>query len=374
MTAGRRTAAVLLALAVGLTACSDGGGGPDDEAAATTTTPTLQIDESAVTSVALDGDFTRGLPRTARGIAADHRLQPLVVGGDPALFGAGGGLVRVSADSSSRVAATPGIEASREDNRPGQLRWVERMVSIDDGLVAMGPEVGRHGIPEIFASPVLWGSPDGATWEALGVSGLGSGSDDVYLSTLVQLPDGGLLLGGNVTEDDGETIPTLWRADNTSSTWQRLDADGLDQPDVDQLTDVAAVGDTVLVAKIVLQGDDRADLVVFRGTVDRGFEEVETAGLEGLDVEGGFDILAQLISVDDVFLIYGSLAIDEDDPTGKRDLAFFTSPDGVDWETHPLDATIVDAYFPQGVVADDDELITATATGHGVMIRRYPRE
>ena len=369
----------VVAVAAGLllaAACSDDV--PDESATTTTEAPGPIVDPEPATEVLLGEEIDRGAPRVISTARPDGRLQPVVVDGEPALFGPGGALSVLRGDEMALVDAQ-GLEASEaESRRLDRILWVEGMTSTDEGLVAWGADYGHHGLPgEPYASPLLWSSEDdGRSWEVRSVYAIPSGTDGVFLAAMTPLDDGSLLAAGTVLEGD-EHVQHLWRAENLSSTWQEVDAPGLDRPDEfgasDRILDLAAVGDVVLATSYVQQ-DGAQDLVLSRGTVGGEFEEVEATGLEDLDVEGEDDILAQLVAVDDTFLLYGSLPREGADPAGKRQLAFFTSPDGETWQAQPLDDTIVRARFPLGVAVDDDELITATATGRAIMIRRYPRD
>jgi hypothetical protein len=338
----------------------------------TTTEPPPLVDPSPSSEVVFGPEINRGAPRVVSTAVPDGRLQPVVVDGEPALFGPGGAVVVVNGDD-AELLPTEGLDVTRDDSlRLSRVRWLEGMTATTDGLVAFGVSADSTEP----ARPLLWRSEDGRSWDSLPVTGIPSGSDGTFLNALAQLPDGSLLVGG-ARYDGDEYFQTLWHAADEDGPWERIDGAGIDLPDdpegTDRVLDIAAVGDTILVTEYVVGFAGYRDVVVFRGTVDDGFEPLDTTGLDELDLVGADGIVPQLVAVDDTFALYGSIPRADDMATGTRQLAFFISSDGEDWEAQPLADTIALARLPLGAAVDEDEIITATGGERSVAIRRYSR-
>lgn len=330
----RRAAAFGLAAAA-LAACS----ADDGDTAATTTTvpapPTVNpFGRTSTEAIGVD--------------LLDDRLPLTHWDGTAVLMGSGG-LVRLGVEEGAEVTPTEGV---------GPVDLLD--ASGDDLLLAVGHDDG----------PVAWRSTDGDTWEELDLTGLDNGTGEVTVTTLVGLNEAGFLAGGEVVDGDQVTL-TLWRSED-GEAWEVLDSPGLSG---EHLAGLAVAGDTLLAVR-EQAGVDGSTLGVMTYSEGGTWTEQATTGLEPLDLPDG-DVVPSVTTIgssaQELFVLFASVPTDEEH--GERTPALFTSPDGEDWTTVPLEGpTMPDPFHVQTITSVDGGAVAVAEGGEGLDVWRFDRD
>ncbi len=363
----RPTVGIALALAL-LAGCGDGDG-------ETATTDTIDVGAPTSTlagTTAEEGSSPLGAVTTeAVGpeVFADLPLPPVNISGatsQPAFtawdggavfLGPAGGLVRFGPESGAELTPTEGIDTGEEGTTE---RVVDVLASDDETLLAIGhqEEFVADVIPT--TSTQVWRSTDGTTWEALDAEGFESGTDTVKVTALIADPEGGWVAGGEIDDGD-QTRLTLWHSVD-GLRWEEVRVDGLDQPETEEdgesIESLAVVFDMMLVVREATGLDD-SRLTLLRGTGGE-FQELEPTGLDALELPNS-DVIPAVAAVDDQFVLFASVPVDDGDEFGERIPTLFTSPDGETWTATELDGpTLLDPFSLQALSATDRGAIGLT--------------
>jgi hypothetical protein len=231
------------------------------------------------------------------------------------------------------------VEAGGDDGA------VDAVAAGDDTLLALGHDGG---------ATVVWRSSDSERWERLDAGGL----DGAEVTGLTADPDGGFIAYGQVAEDD-QTVLTLWRSDD-GAQWEVIDTPGLDQ-----------VGDA-FVASREAEGLDDSTLTIVQGERDGDWVEVETSGLEPLDLPNS-DVLAPLARFGEGVALFGSLPVVPDEEFGERQVSLFTSDTGERWTAAGLDGPgQEDPLAPAELTEVDGGVAGLTGSSDGLVLWWVP--
>ncbi len=196
--------------------------------------------------------------------------------------------------------------------------------------------------------------------DLLDAEGFESGTDTVKVTALIADPEGGWVAGGEIDDGD-QTRLTLWHSVD-GLRWEEVRVDGLDQPETEEdgesIESLAVVFDMMLVVREATGLDD-SRLTLLRGTGGE-FQELEPTGLDALELPNS-DVIPAVAAVDDQFVLFASVPVDDGDEFGERIPTLFTSPDGETWTATELDGpTLLDPFSLQALSATDRGAIGLT--------------
>ena len=362
-----------LGLALLVAACGDDGAtttaestSPDEPTTSASSDPSSPLGTVSVEQLSFDA--FADLPPPPLDVATANRPPLTEWDGSAVLIGPAGGLVRLGPDEGVEVTPTEGIDVGEGSDR---VRAVDLLDSDGETLLAIGHEEDLVADVAPAVRPFAWRSTDGDTWEAVELSGLTYGSDEVTVTALLGLSEGRFLAGGHVDDGD-QTLLKLWRTDDAGGSWEEIDADGLDHPDTDE-EDERIVGlarglDMVLATREETGLDD-SRLTLLRLQDSDAWEELEPTGLDALDLPNS-DVIPTVATVAGQFVMFASTPID--DEFGERTPTLFTSDDGESWTaTELVGPTLPDPFFVQAITRTDRGAIAVAEGADGLNIWRF---
>ena len=362
----RRTAVVALGLAL-LAGCGDDGGDEQTVDAGATTTSTAVPGSTAApggdtplgtpSSEPIGFEVFQELPQPTGDTATADRPPLTGWGGSAVLIGPAGGLVRLDTEQGAEVTPTEGLDVAEGENR---VRAVDLLASSDDSLLAFGHEEDLLADVEPPIRPFAWRSEDdGDTWEALELSGLDGGSDEVTITALVGMGEGRFMAGGEI-DDGNQTTLVVWLSDDGGESWEEMEGTGLDHTDNEEESEHLvglAVGPERILAIREETGLDDSRITILQLGDSEQWEELEPTGLDALDLPNS-DIIPTVASVSTfdgpLFTMFASVPADDDEPFGERIPTLFTSDDGEHWDATELEGpTLPDPFFVQAITGTE---------------------
>jgi hypothetical protein len=208
------------------------------------------------------------------------------------------------------------------------------MVGVADtshGLIAVGSmdywTFDDEGVEDLHtAHPAVWISDDGITWEHAW-EGTGSAVErndysdvPVYMTSIVEGPDGRLVAVGVTTDENGEPIATVWTSVD-GRQWERI------EPDDTVFTPGTVMWDLTLGEHgyVAVGTDGDTDAAIWQSPDGATWTRVDTAA-QSFD---GIVSLGSVTALDSGYITVGSQAFI--DATGDW-VTLWTSPDGVTWD------------------------------------------